>query len=71
MKVKKIIMDWSPGMIYNLLEDAVKLAHQYDCIVEFPFNYVIVTVDKNTRIHNTTIDKILDSVRDGCVDVRV
>jgi hypothetical protein len=60
MKISTIKLDWSPGCIYNKLNEAVELAKAHSCSVEFPFNGVTVVVDNKSNPYG--FDMVLDAV---------
>jgi hypothetical protein len=61
MKISTIKLDWSPGCIYNKLNEAVEFAKAHSCSVEFPFNGVNVVV--NNRSSPEDFDLVLDAVK--------
>ena len=58
----KIELSYSMGTILELTQNAIKLASEYDCLVEFPFNGVKVTVSQWSNAE-TVVSNTLKKVR--------
>jgi len=60
----KITLSFSMGMIGSITKDAVDLAAKHDCLVEFVFNGVTVTVSQFSDVGKVCEDT-LKKVKSG------
>lgn len=70
MKIERIVMQWSMGALFPMLEEAKETAIEHECIVQFPFNGVTVEVTKHADLENGC-ESVLNAIGTKGAVVRV